>query len=90
MLLLTSLVAALIAPFVLPAPAPSSSTGPPPGYSSVKDSCSTPEVLYCCNGTGAGGVAGEPTYTATGCMRHQSHSRLLPSRLEEANGNSLL
>ncbi|KAM0804565.1 hypothetical protein BDR22DRAFT_885807 [Usnea florida] len=66
MLLLASLITALIAPFVLPAPSPQSS-GPPPGYQSVKQTCSTPEVLYCCNGTGVGGVAGEPTDTQTGC-----------------------
>ena len=85
-MLLTSLITAPIAPFVLPAPAPSSSdAGPPPGYQTVKNTCSAPETLFCCNGTGAVGVTGEPTSTRTGCMHPYSHSPFLSSRLQEAD-----
>ena len=69
MLLLTSLVTALIAPFVLSVPATASSKPkPPPGYQTVYNTCSSPANLYCCNGTGVAGGADEPTDTETGCM----------------------
>ncbi len=73
MLLVQFLIAGLIAPFVLPSPTPipgntwGSGGGPPPGYYTVENFCSTPTVLYCCNGVGAAGAAGEPTATVTGC-----------------------
>lgn len=41
--------------------------GPPTRLVQVEDFCSTPTTLFCCNGVGAAGVAGEPTATATGC-----------------------
>lgn len=67
------IVAALIAPLALAVPTPGNGYGTggsaPAGWdASVEDFCSTPVVLFCCNGESIAGAAGEPTSTQTGCI----------------------
>ena len=76
-MLLTSLITALLVPFVLAAPSPTpDNPEPPTGYSSVYNTCSGTANLYCCNGQGAGDTGDLPTDAQTGCMRFLPSSRL--------------